>query len=280
MSPSRTPVIDFHLHPGRYDRYPPWVQEIYRRFQGENAREFLDRALTPEGLVRYLDECGVDYAVCLAEQNPKTTGLISNEWVAEFCAGQERLIPFCNINPFIEPYPARALERCVRELGFRGLKLMPGYQGFSPNDRIVYPLYAKAAELGIPVLVHTGSSIFPGFRLRYANPLDLDDVAIDFPELTIVMAHSGRGLWYEEAFFLARLRENVYMEISGLPPKNLLRYFPDLERLADKVIFGSDWPGAPPIKENIEALRALPLSEETKAKILGGNAARLLGIAA
>ncbi len=278
MSPPRIPVIDFHLHPGRYDRYHPWVQELYRRFQGEGAREFLDRILTPEGLVQYLDECGVDYAVCLAEQNPRTTGLVSNEWVAEFCAGQERLIPFCNINPFLEAHPAEALERCVRHLGCRGLKLMPGYQGFSANDPCVYPLYAKAAELGIPVLVHTGSSIFPGFRLRHANPLDLDDVAVDFPELTIIMAHSGRGLWYEEAFFLARLRENVYMEISGLPPKNLLRYFPELERLADKVIFGSDWPGAPPIGENIRAIRALPLREETKEKILGGNAARLLGL--
>lgn len=278
MSQPKTLVIDFHIHPGHYDQYHPWVQELYDQFQGENARAFADRMRKPEGLVSYLDESGVDYAVCLAEENPKTTGMVSNEWVAEFCADQERLIPFCSINPFLEARPAQALERCVRELGFRGLKLMPGYQGFSANEAFVYPLYAKAVDLGIPVLVHTGSSVFQGFRLRHANPLDLDDVAVDFPELTIVMAHSGRGLWYDEAFFLARRHENLYMEVSGLPPQRLLHYFPDLERLADKVIFGSDWPGAPPIGENIVMIRQLPLREETKEKILGGNAARLLGI--
>ncbi|MFQ5488931.1 MAG: amidohydrolase family protein [Gammaproteobacteria bacterium] len=278
MSRPKTPVIDFHIHPGHYDQYHPWVQELYGQFQGDNARQVLDRLLRPANLVQYLDECGIDYAVCLAEENPKTTGMVTNEWVAEFCAGQERLIPFCNINPFLEGRPARVLERCVRELGFRGLKLIPGYQGFSANEEFVYPLYAKAVELNIPVLVHTGSSIFQGFRLRHANPLDLDDVAVDFPDLTIVMAHGGRGLWYDEAFFLARLHKNVYLEIAGLPPQNLLRYFPDLERLADKVIFGSDWPGAPPIAENIQTIRQLPLHDETKEKILGGNAARLLRI--
>lgn len=278
MNRPEMPVIDFHIHPGHYDQYLPWVQELYNRFQGDNARQVLDRLLRPQDLVQYLDECGIDYVVCLAEENPKTTGMVTNEWVAEFCVGQGRLIPFCNINPFLEGRPAQALEHCVRELGFRGLKLMPGYQGFSANEAIVYPLYAKAVELNIPVLIHTGSSVFRGFRLRHANPLDLDDVAVDFPDLTIVMAHGGRGLWYDEAFFLARLHERVYLEIAGLPPQNLLRYFPDLERLADKVIFGSDWPGAPPIAENIRAIRQLPLREETKEKLLGGNAARLLGI--
>jgi predicted TIM-barrel fold metal-dependent hydrolase len=160
----------------------------------------------------------------------------------------------------------------------RGIKLMPGYQGYHANDRQMYPIYARAEEWQIPVLVHTGSSIFRGFRLRYANPLDLDDVAVDFPNLTIVMAHSGRGVWYDEAFFLARLRENVFMEVAGLPPQKLLDYFPELERLADKVIFGSDFPGGPDIKKNIDAVRALPLRDETKEKILGGNAARILGL--
>jgi hypothetical protein len=106
----------------------------------------------------------------------------------------------------------------------------------------------------------------------------MDDVAVDFPELTLLMVHSGRGFWYERAYFLAKLHTNVYMEISGLPPKRLLDYFPELERVADKVIFGSDWPGMPYVGSNIEAIRELPLSEETKDKILGENAARILKI--
>jgi hypothetical protein len=92
------------------------------------------------------------------------------------------------------------------------------------------------------------------------------------------MAHSGRGFWYDRAYFLTRLHANIHMEVSGLPPQKLLTYFPELERVADKVIFGSDWPGMPHIKRNIELIRGLPLKEETKEKILGGNAARILGI--
>jgi predicted TIM-barrel fold metal-dependent hydrolase len=163
-------------------------------------------------------------------------------------------------------------------MGFRGVKLYPTYQQFYANDSRLYPLYAKAQEKGIPVMIHTGSSIFRGSRLKYGDPLYMDDVAVDFPELILLMAHSGRGFWYNRAYFLAKLHANVYMEISGLPPQKLLNYFPELERVADKVIFGSDWPGMPHIRRNIEAIRSLPLEEETKEKILGGNAARILGL--
>ena len=272
------PVIDFHTHIGRYEMYQSWVQDLYDKNLGVNARAQLDELLTPRGYAAYLEACGVDYACCLAEENPKTTGMIPNEWVAEFCAGQPRMIPFCNINPFLHARPADTFAHCIKDLGMRGVKLMPGYQGYHANDRQMYPIYARAEEWQIPVLVHTGSSIFRGFRLRYANPLDLDDVAVDFPNLTIVMAHSGRGVWYDEAFFLARLHQNVFMEVAGLPPQKLLDYFPELERLADKVIFGSDFPGGPDIKKNLDAVRALPLRDETKEKILGGNAARILGV--
>ncbi|OPY59775.1 MAG: Amidohydrolase [Pelotomaculum sp. PtaU1.Bin035] len=92
------------------------------------------------------------------------------------------------------------------------------------------------------------------------------------------MTHSGRGLWYNKAYFLSRLHKNLYMEVTGLPPQKLLDYFPELERNAGKVIFGSDWPAVAVIKANIEAIRGLPLKEETKEKILGGNAARLLKV--
>lgn len=164
-------------------------------------------------------------------------------------------------------------------MGFKGLKLYPTYQGFYADDSIVYPLYAKAQELGIPVMIHTGSSIFKGARLKYGDPLWLDDVAVDFPDLPLIQVHSGRGFWYGRAFFLARLHRNVHMEIAGLPPQKLLEYFPELDRNADKIVFGSDWPGLRSIAGNIKAIRSLPISEETKTKILGGNAERLLSAA-
>jgi len=270
-------VIDFHFHAGLYHDYHPWVID-WIKTQMENAEEFIQEVLTPEGLIRYLDDSGVDYAVALAELSPITTGVLSNEEVAEVCRGNDRMIPFCSINPFLVADLAAELERYVTEMGFRGMKLYPTYHHYYANSNRIYPLYAKAEELGIPVMIHTGSSIFRGARLKYGDPLYIDDVAVDFPGLTLLMVHSGRGFWYDRAYFLAKLHANLYMEIAGLPPQRLLEYFPELERVADKVIFGSDWPGMPYIKRNIEIIRSLPLKDETKDKILGGNAARILGI--
>ena len=270
-------TIDFHMHAGLYHDLHPWVLE-WIKTQLQDPEEYVQAVLTPEGIVSYLDQNGVDYAVALAELSPVTTGMMSNESVIELCQGIDRLIPFCNVNPFLVADLAGELERYVTKMGFRGLKLYPTYQHFYANDSRLYPLYAKAQELGIPVMLHTGSSIFKGARLKYGDPLYIDDVAVDFADLTLLMVHSGRGFWYDRAYFLAKLHANVYMEISGLPPQKLLDYFPELERVADKVIFGSDWPGMPHIKRNIDMIRSLPLKEETKEKILGGNAARILGI--
>lgn len=273
-------VIDFHFHIGRYQEYQPWVIE-WVKTQGKNIQDleaFINGVLTPEGIAGYLRANGVDFAVALAELSPITTGMLGNEAVAKLCQEVDCLIPFCSINPFLVADLAGELERHVTEMGFRGLKLYPTYQHFYPNANRLYPLYAKAEELGIPVMLHTGSSVFRGARLKYGDPLYLDDVSVDFPDLALLMAHSGRGFWYDRAYFLAKLHANVYMEISGLPPQKLLDYFPELERVADKVIFGSDWPGMPYIKRNIDMIRSLPLAEETKDKILGGNAARILGL--
>ncbi len=270
------PVIDFHVHVMDPENLQPWTREYLVQSSGRDM-EYLTRLMaSPELLVEMLRENRVDYAVVLTEISPITTGVISNETIAEFCRGQEVLVPFANINPFTMANPAQELERCVLEMGFKGLKLYPTYQGFYANDSMVYPLYAKAEELKIPVMIYTGSSIFTGARLKYGDPLWLDDVAVDFPELTLIQAHSGRGFWYERAFFLARLHSNVHLEIAGLPPRKLLEYFPELEKNADKIIFGSDWPGVRSIRGNVEAIRSLSLSEDTKTKILGGNAARLL----
>jgi predicted TIM-barrel fold metal-dependent hydrolase len=272
-----TPVIDFHLHAGLYHDLHPWVIE-WMKTEIEDPKAYVSSVLTREGIVRFLRENGVDYAVALAELSPITTGVLSNEGVAELCRGIDCLIPFCNINPFLMADLSGELERYVAEMGFRGVKLYPTYQHFYANDSRLYPLYAKAQELGIPVMIHTGSSIFRGARLKYGDPLYMDDIAVDFPELVLLIVHSGRGFWYDRAYFLAKLHANVYMEISGLPPQKLLDYFPELERVADKVVFGSDWPGMPHVKRNIEIIRGLPLSEEAKEKILGGNAARILGL--
>ena len=283
-------IIDFHIHVSRPEHEHAWVLAfIQQQYKDGDLRALVEPVLTPTGLRPFLQQHGIDWAVALAEVNPITTGVTTNEWVADLCAGANaqpdpasgprgRLLPFASINPFMVNDLGAELEQLVKVHGFRGFKVYPVYQHHYVNDPRMYPLYAKAQELGVPMLVHTGSSVFKGARIKYGDPLHLDDVAIDFPNLTIVMAHSGRPFWYEQAFWMARQHKNVYMELSGLPGTKLLSYFPDLERLADKVIYGSDWPGNPYLRRNVEAILALPLRDETKEKILWRNAARLLGV--
>ena len=129
--------------------------------------------------------------------------------------------------------------------------------------------------------LHIGTSVIPGTRLKYCDPVHLDDVAVDFPDLVLVMAHGGRGWWYDACAALASLHENVYIDVTGLVPSKLLDHFPQLERLADKVVFGSDWPAMPKsVAHNVERISSLGLSENALDRILYRNAVRILGLEA
>ncbi len=278
----KDPVIDFHIHVGSLDMNKSFVSEWVQGFiaMGSGLEKVANDKgeLEPEKLEALLEENGVDYGVCLAEYSPITTGITTNEYVAQFCIDSSRLIPFANVNPYMVTDPRSELKYCLDELGMQGIKLYPSYQHFYPNDTRMYPLYELAQERDIPVMSHTGSSIFPGARLKYGEPLCWDDVAVDFPNLKILLVHSGRGFWYQQASFLAQLHANVYLEIAGLPPGNLMEYIPRLEKLSSKVIFGTDWPAVPGIGANIQKIKDLPISEDAKKRILGKNAAQLLSL--
>lgn len=271
------PVVDCHVHTAMMEVVSPGYAAHVEANRRQPYAAFVAEWADPQRFLAYLDEQGVDYALVLASNTPASPGVISNEYVAQFCAASPRLLPCASLNPFVDREPARQLDRLVREQGFRALKLYPTYSYYYPNDPLLYPLYARAEELGIPVLCHTGSSIFPGARLKYGDPLYLDDVAVDFPGLNILLCHGGRPFWYDRAAALARLHANVYIDLAGLPPHKLLDYFPDLPRIAHKCVFGSDWPGIPvEIGDNLAAVRRLPLDEAAQHAILGGTAARLL----
>jgi predicted TIM-barrel fold metal-dependent hydrolase len=270
-------VIDFHLHIGREKDWHPWVISYLKEINPYLFQNF-GTLMKPDSLKEYLANEGVTYAVILAEDSPLTTGVVKNSYVHDFCKGHKCFIPFASINPKTSSNPEEKLEKYVVEMGFRGLKLYPTYQHFFPNQKDVYPIYEKALELNIPIMFHTGSSIYKNSKLKYGDPLHLDEVAADFPDLRIVMAHSGRGFWYDRAFFISKIHKNLYMEISGLPPQKLLHYFPELEKNTDKVIFGSDWPGVKGIKKNIDMICTLPLKDSTIEKILYRNAEKVLGI--
>jgi hypothetical protein len=268
-------VIDFHVHIGQKGDWLPQVFDLMLK-ANPALNEHFEKIMCPAGLEAILRKEGVDGAVVLAENSPTTTGVVTNEFVADFCSGRKFFIPFCSVHPASEG-KVEELVHCVEDLNIKGVKMYPSYQHFYPNDPSMYPFYGKAQELGVPIMFHTGSSVFKGARLKYSEPKYLDDIAVDFPDLRIVMAHSGRGAWYDEAFLLAIIHPNIFMEVSGLPPKNLLKYFPELRKVTGKVIFGSDWPTISDIRGNIEAIRGLGLPSEAVEAILGGNALKVLG---
>lgn len=239
----------------------------------------------PGAFLEYLDQCGVERAVLVNYVSPEVVGYTekANEFVAEYArADPRRLIPVGSVLPS-HASPGAEVERLARELGIRALKVHPPHQLFAPNAYVdgshpgLRSIYEAAERLELPVIFHTGTSVFPGARNRYAQPMLVEDVAVDFPRLTIVLAHGGRPFWTAEATFLARRFPNVYLEISSVPPTRLLSYFPELAKVADKVLFGSDWPGpgVQDIGENLRAFRALPLPPEATERILTANPDRV-----
>jgi hypothetical protein len=169
------------------------------------------------------------------------------------------------------------------ELGIRVLKIHPPHQRLAANaytDGLtsLADIYSTCERHGLPVMVHTGTSIFPGARCKYGNPMELDDVALDFPDLRIILAHGGRPLYMEEAFFILRRHPNVWFDLSGIPPGRMLEYFPRIEELRNRVLWGTDWPspGVASMAGNVKQFLALPLSDEFKIAALQDNAERLL----
>ncbi|MBX6767620.1 MAG: amidohydrolase, partial [Actinomadura rubrobrunea] len=241
-------LIDAHVHAARLPTLRPawlaWAEEFGRSHPWPDLYD-ADGALVPERVDAYFAAEGVDAALVFCEYSPKATGMQPIEDVLPLVKhNPRRFRPVASVNPHLH-YPIDAELGRQIELGAVALKLHPVHGGFSPSDPALYPAYALCREAGIPVIVHCGTSTFPGSSNKFADPVLLDDVLRDFPGLTIVLAHGGRGWWYDAAAFLALSRDNVWIELSGLPPRRLPEYYAryDLARLARKFIFGTDWPG-------------------------------------
>jgi uncharacterized protein len=270
-------VIDFHVHIGTTHNWTPWVSEFFRVNSPFYYGKFKEE-IGPGEVIPFFRSQGVDRLVMLAEYAPKTSGVVPNEYAVEFCRDHEELIPFAGICLYSEvPFEEQA-RQAIEDLGMKGFKLLPSYQHFYPNDPGFFPFYEYVQSKGLPIMFHTGTSIFKGSRIKYADPLLLDDVAEEFPALTIIMEHGGRPFWYDRAGWLISKHPNVHIGIAGMPTRKLPDIFPNMERFQDRFIFGSDWPGVPDVRGLIERVLKLPLSDKAREKILGENARRVLGL--
>ena len=211
---------------------------------------------------------------------------LSNDDIAVAAAKHpDVLIPFASIDPAKGLAGVREARRLVTDHGVRGFKFHPSLQAFWPNDRDVYPLYEAISELGVPALFHSGQtgigSGLPGgggVRLKYSNPMLLDDVAVDFPDLTIIIAHPSFP-WQDEALAVATHKPKVYIDLSGWSPKyfppQLVKYANSL--LKRKVLFGSDFPLISPDRW-MKDFDQLDIKDEIRPLILRENAITALGL--
>lgn len=271
-------IFDVHIHVQPWEMVKPEVLAMIDDESHANAKDILS---SPENLLRYLDDEGVERVCCINYVSPDVMGFTreTNDWIANFTKNhRDRLLPVGSVNPLHE-IDVRAEINRVLDLGIRLIKIHPPHQLFTPNGYRgelwqLAEIYRECETRGVPVMFHTGTSVFPRARNVFADPMPIDDVAIDFPKLKIILAHAGRPLYGETALFLARRHRNVNIDISGIPPKALLRYFPRVKDIADKVLWGTDWPspGVVSMKKNVEDFRALGLGEEIEKKILWDNA--------
>ena len=277
-------ITDVHVHVQPWRELKPEILEVMWRGQDAHRDLMIQVMDDPRALLEIMDRAGVWRVGLVNYPAPDVMGFTdaTNRFAAEYArADPERLIPFGGVHARYTKDPAGDVDRLV-DLGIRLLKVHPPHQGFPANaytDGLdaLGTIYRRCEERGLPVMIHTGTSIFPGARSKYGNPLELDDVAIDFPDLRVVMAHGGRPLYMEEAFFVLRRHRRTWLDVSGIPPARLLEYFPRLAELGDRVLWGTDWPspGVKDMRSNIDQFLALPLADPLKKAILETNALAL-----
>ena len=258
----------------------PDVRETFWRNK-PNRAELEALAGDPSKLLAQMDADGIERVGLINYVSPDVMGFTAdvNDWMVRYAAAdRSRLIAFGSVHPAFTK-DVRGETRRIIDAGVRALKVHPPHQVLRANAYLfdqpaLADLYREAEAAGIPVTIHTGTSVFPGARSRLGDPMDVDDVAVDFPKLKILLAHGGRPLWMDAAFFVVRRHPNVFLEVSGIPPAKLLDYFPRLEELAHKTIWGTDWPspGVKSMRGNVEQFLALPLSDGAKRRILYDNA--------
>jgi predicted TIM-barrel fold metal-dependent hydrolase len=276
-------ITDCHIHISPLDMFKPAALQLMRA-KRENYAQIEEYCRSPKAFLKYLDTAGIDRAALINYVAPEVIGFTGgvNQFIADYVKEDpKRLISCGSLHPRHTANVLADVEQLLR-LNIGMIKIHPPHQLLFPNDYLrgvteLEIIYRAAEANGIPVMFHTGTSIFPGARNKYGDPICIDDVAVDFPKLKIVLAHGGRPLWMDTAFFLVRRHPNVFLDISGIPPKALLKYFPRLAEIAHKTLFGTDWPGpgVPDAGKNLAEFRQLQLTTKIQDQILSRTASQI-----
>lgn len=280
-------ITDVHVHIQPWKQMKPAVMEAMRKGKEDHWDFLIALMEDPKLLLDVMDKSGVWRIGMVNYPSPDLMGfdLSTNTFAARYAeAAPERLMPYGGIHPRFQGDIEGHIDDLV-EMGIRCVKIHPSHMLFPANAytmglETLGALYRQCEKRGMPVMIHTGTSIFPGARNKYGNPMELDDVAIDFPDLQVIMAHGGRPLWMEEAFFVLRRHRKMCLDVSGIPPLKLLEYFPRLEEIGDRTLWGTDWPspGVRDLKVNLDQFRSLPMPLELQDRITRHNPLRIFPV--
>lgn len=284
--PAELTAIDMHVHAEVSTRGTTSLSAELDSAAGTYFKAEHRHPTLPEIAAYYRERRMACVVFTVDAESATGTAPVPNEEIAESAREHpDVIIPFAGVDPYKGRAAVRQIRRLVAEYGVRGFKFHPNIQAFHPNDRMAYPLYEAIEEAGAIAVFHTGQTGIGagapgggGIRLKYSNPLDVDDVATDFPGMRIILAHPSFP-WQDEALAVATHKPEVYIDLSGWSPKyfppQLVRYANSL--LQDKVLFGSDYPLLAPDRWLADFAK-LPVKDEVRPKILKENAARLLGL--
>lgn len=278
-------AIDVHTHVSRPTSTDPAADEQVQSMARYFRTTDLPVSTVPELAAYYRERklACVTFIVDNSAASGRSPRLTNEELARQAHENADVVIPFASVDPHAGRAAANQARRLIEEHGVRGFKFHPNTQEFYPNDRFAYPIYEVLEQFGVPALFHSGHTGAgagvrggAGIRLKYSNPMHVDDVAVDFPDLPIVLAHPSFP-WQDEAISVALHKPTVHIDLSGWSPKyfpaNLIQYANTL--LRDKVMFGSDFPVLKP-ERWLADFERLEIKPEVRPLILKGNAARLL----
>ncbi len=269
-------IIDVHMHVGHRTEWTvrarkvwmdtgPYVPRLYGKDEEQLSEGYGD-VIKEEAWA----------GILIPEYSPSTAGVMPFERAADINRFHPELIPIANLNPNYHTDCAASFDAQLAK-GARALKIHPIHGYFFANDPRLYPIYERCQAEGMAVMFHAGTSLFQGCKMRYSDPYTFDDVINDFPGMKVVLCHGGRGFWYQIAEFLAKRFDNVFIDVSGLPPEKLLDYFPSMKRFSRKFLYGSDFPGVPGIRKNFAIIADILRDDEAVANIGFRNAYDLFG---
>jgi len=280
LNTSTLVAIDTHVHIESEEKDNA-AAEAAKKYFGNSGVEYSRKALAD-----YYRSRNIGCVVFSVDERLTGRPQVPNEDVAQFAAENSDIVmAFASVDPMRGKAAVDEAKRLIKTGGFRGFKLHPPLQGFFPSDKAAYPFYEVLNEARMPVIFHTGHSGIGtgmpgggGVRLKYGNPMDIDDVAVDFPDMPIILAHPSFP-WQDEAISVCLHKPQVYIDLSGWSPKyfspTLIQYANSL--LKKKMLFGSDYPLITPDRW-LQDFAAINIKDEVRPLILKENAMRLFGL--